>query len=147
MSYKGNDLDLRTPDVRPAESGPEPGGDLRLSTLQPFGRHAAIAVDRTVLACCNLAHDIAAFHAAREVGLAHLLHALTRVDAARDILEGHGVGTGELRRDTASPSPRKRRQPLRARRPSPARPPSSSSCCAVQPCGPPRTASRPPSTS
>ena len=105
MSYKGNDLDLRAPDGRPAEngpeSGPEPGSDLRLSTLQPFGRQPAIAVDRTVLACCNLAYDIAAFHAAREVGPAHLLHALTRIDAARDILEGHGVRTGELRRDTA----------------------------------------------
>lgn len=103
MSYKGNDLDLRAPDERPPEASPEPGADLRLSALQLSspGRQATIAVDRTVLACCNLAYDIAAFHAAREVGLAHLLHALTRVDAARDILDGHGIRTGELRRETA----------------------------------------------
>ena len=67
MSYKGNDLDLRAPDERPPEASPEPGADLRLSALQlsSSGRQATIAVDRTVLACCNLAYDIAAFHAAR----------------------------------------------------------------------------------
>ena len=42
------------------------------------------------------------FHGARDVRVEHLLYALTRVDAAREILEQHGVRTQQLRRDAAA---------------------------------------------
>jgi hypothetical protein len=67
-----------------------------------MGRDGPIPVDATVLAVCNAAYDAAAFHGAREVGLQHLVYALTRIEAAREVLDMHGVRTTELRRDAAA---------------------------------------------
>ncbi|KAB2912574.1 MAG: hypothetical protein F9K29_18495 [Hyphomicrobiaceae bacterium] len=69
----------------------------------PLARAAddPIQVDELMLACCNAAYDIAVFHGAREVRHEHLLHALTRVPAAADILEHTGIRTAHLRRETA----------------------------------------------
>ena len=98
MSYKGNDLDLRTPYGLPDEVAAQPG----LAFLPDVGRDDPIPVDHTVLACCNAAYDAALFHAVRDVRLEHLLYGLTRVEAAREILEQHGVRTQQLRRDSAA---------------------------------------------
>src|SRR4029079_4922001 len=99
MSYKGRDLDLRTPHA-PGVSE-DAAGQAGWSLPMP-GRDGPIPVDQTVLACCNAAYDAALFHGARDVRVEHVLYALTRVDAARDILEQHGVRTQQLRRDAAS---------------------------------------------
>jgi hypothetical protein len=100
MSYKGNDLDLRTPYA--VGVGEEVGGQQGLSFLQDVGRDGPIPVDHTLVACCNAAYDAALFHGTRDVRLEHLLYALTRVEAAREVLEQHGVRTQQLRRETAA---------------------------------------------
>jgi hypothetical protein len=100
MAYKGIDLDLRTPLGQGGveDAGPQMGWPL----FPELGRDGPIPVDGTVLACCNAAYDAAVFHGTRDVRLEHLLYALTRVDAARDILEQHGLRTQQLRRDAAA---------------------------------------------
>jgi hypothetical protein len=100
MSYKGNDLYLRTPY---AYDGYEDGAaQASLSLLAEPGREGPITVDHTVLACFNAAYDTAVFHGTRDVQIVHLLYALTRVEAARDVLEQHGIRCQELRRDAAA---------------------------------------------
>jgi hypothetical protein len=105
MAYKGTDLDLRTP--RLASPSETPAGPLREPAsngggVRPAGSFGApIAVDETVLACCNRAYDIARFHAAPDVRLEHLLHALTRVGVAAEALAELGIRVDSLRRDTA----------------------------------------------
>ncbi len=110
MQYKGDDMDLRVPHARtPRDS--YPGSDLD----QPSGNgrwraagsgHASgsepLWVDETVLACCNTAFDMAMAHGSAEVELEHLVHALTRVEAAARVLEARGVREGQLRRDSAA---------------------------------------------
>jgi hypothetical protein len=100
MSYKGRDLDLRTPYASGASE--EAGAQAGWSMPAVSGREGTIPVDQTALACCNAAYDAALFHGAREVRVEHLLYALTRVDPARDILEQHGIRTQQLRRDAAA---------------------------------------------
>jgi Clp amino terminal domain, pathogenicity island component len=109
MAYKGADLDLRTPRLGTSsatssgEAGApplrEPAGNGGTRMAGSFG--APIAVDETVLACCNRAYDIARFHGAADVRLEHLLHALTRVGAAQEALAELGIRVDSLRRDTA----------------------------------------------
>jgi hypothetical protein len=68
------------------------------------GRPAAsqsIAVDELVLACCNRAYDVAHFHGSADVRLDHLLHALTHVPAAAQVLAELGIRADTLRRETA----------------------------------------------
>src|SRR6185295_596045 len=57
--------------------------------------------DDLVLACCNDAFDVARFHASGDVRLEHLLHALTRVGTAADVLAELGIRVDTLRRETA----------------------------------------------
>ena len=105
MSYKGNDLDLRAPYAphgRDANGSEEAGASASWSMPPEHGRDGPIPVDQTLLACCNAAYDAALFHGARDVRLEHLLYALTRIDAARDVLEQHGVRAHQLRRDAAA---------------------------------------------
>ncbi len=113
MSYKGNDLDLRGASVSSLRDGGSNEDAGMLGTWPPhpdmvrdmsgdMGRDGPIPVDQVVMAVCNAAYDAAAFHGARDVGAQHLVYALTRVDAAREVLEMHGVRTTELRRDTAA---------------------------------------------
>ena len=92
MSYRGDDLDLKVP---PSRLRGTPGG---ASEVAPGGNatlwgssDATLWVDETVLACCNNAFDLALAYGAGEVRLAHLLHALTRVDAAVRILEQRSI--------------------------------------------------------
>ncbi len=105
MGYRGEDLDLRTPQTW---SGTPP--DLANASELPGTpngqrggfRTGPIWVDDTVLACSNHAYDIALAHRAGEVRLEHLLHALTRIDAAAEALEARGVRVAALRRETAT---------------------------------------------
>lgn len=95
MSYRGEDLDLRTPQSRGA-----PGS---FASDSGRGRHdGPIWVDDTVMACCNHAFEVALAHRASEVRLEHLLHALTRVDAAAQVLESYGIRELALRRESAT---------------------------------------------
>lgn len=105
MGYRGADLDLRTArtwsapssDLTSGRAGPAAAADHGASAHEP----APIWVDETVLACANHAFDIALAHRAGEVRVEHLLHALTRVEAAAAELEARGVCVGALRRDSA----------------------------------------------
>lgn len=103
MPYKGGDLDLRG--VGMASSREVPGIAERVfdpAWGPPAGAAPhAIAVDELVLACCNRAWDVAQFHGSGSVRLEHLLHALTRIEAAAAILGELGIRADSLRRDTA----------------------------------------------
>lgn len=103
MSYRGDDLDLKVPPsrLRGALGGAgevAPGGNATLWGSSD----ATLWVDETVLACCNNAFDLALAYGAGEVRLAHLLHALTRVDAAVRILEQRGISAPRLRQESAT---------------------------------------------
>ncbi len=97
MSYRGEDLDLRTPQTWNAGMA-DFAGDPR-GTLRNAG---PIWVDDTVLAVSNHAFDVALAHRAGEVRLEHLLHALTRIEAAAEALEARGVRVAALRRESAT---------------------------------------------
>ncbi len=106
MAYRGEDLDLRLPQPRGARetyvssdfalNGTRPRAPLATASVDP------VFVDDTVMACCNHAYDIAQAHGASEVRLEHLVHALTRVEAAADILEERGIREAHLRRESAA---------------------------------------------
>lgn len=105
MSYRGEDLDLRTSQTwssNPAELGtaidPAGVGNGPRSAL----RSGPVWVDDTVLTVANYAYDIALAHRAGEVYLEHLLHALTRIDVAAEALEARGVRVAALRRESAT---------------------------------------------
>ncbi len=106
MGYRGDDLDLRVPQVNAGEAAPAPV-DPFLAPARPrpamhAARGAPIWVDEVVLECCNHAFDVAAAHRAIEVRLEHLVYALTRVDEAADALEARGVRVAALRREAAT---------------------------------------------
>ena len=103
MPYKGGDLNLRlaaAPVAREATVGAARSLDVAWRRSEG-GTTRPITVDEVVLACCNCAFDVALFHGSGEVRLEHLLHALTRVAAAAQVLTGLGVRTDVLRRETA----------------------------------------------
>ncbi len=108
MGYRGQDLDLRTPQswrATPSETGGSakgPNGPATRPGSFPGEPEIPIWVDDTVLACCNHAFDVALAHRSGEVRVEHLLHALTRIDAATEILEASGIRTSSLRRETAT---------------------------------------------
>jgi predicted nucleic acid-binding Zn-ribbon protein len=97
MSYRGEDLDLRTPQTWNAGAG-----DLASDTRGGLRNAGPIWVDDTVLAVSNHAFDVALAHRAGEVRLEHLLHALTRIEAAAEALEARGVRVAALRRESAT---------------------------------------------
>ncbi len=91
MAYRGDDLDLKVPPNRQrGTSGGTSAGDTTLW------------VDETVLACCNNAFDLALAYGAADVRLAHLVHALPRVDAAVRVLEQRAIGAARLRHESAA---------------------------------------------
>ncbi len=105
MTYRGDDLDLRTPQTWSAASaeppnwGPaDPGGP----RIPRVSRGGPIWVDETVLAAVNHAFDFALAHRSAEVRLEHLLNALTRIDAAAEAMEARGVRVTALRRESAT---------------------------------------------
>ncbi len=106
--YRGADLDLRTARTWSATSTDLMSGFEGPAPSPPPGAHAPghrasppIWVDETMLAAANHAYEVALAHGAREVRLEHLVHALTRVEAAAMILDLRGVRVAPLRRDTA----------------------------------------------
>lgn len=109
MGYRGEDLDLRTPqtwsaapqDLSNSGQNDQLNGPRSRAGTYAASRGGPIWVDDTVLACCNYAYDIAVVHKAGEVRLEHLLHALTRVDPAAAALASRGVQVATLRRDSA----------------------------------------------
>jgi hypothetical protein len=108
MGYRGDDLDLRTPQSHGAshvDVGAWRDNDnngLRGRVHLGGALNGPILVDETVLACCNHAYDVALAHGAAEVRLEHFLNALTRIDAAAEALEGRGVRVAALRRESAA---------------------------------------------
>ena len=107
MGYRGHDLDLRTPQTWRAAAGDLAATGKTLNgpargPEQAPGHEAPIWVDDTVLACFNHAFDVALAHRSAEVRIEHLLHALTRIEDAADILEASGIRTASLRRETAT---------------------------------------------
>src|SRR5262245_19167835 len=104
MAYRGDDLDLRTPQgwsssSRDAGGGEQPNWWTR-STIYKGGRSDPLWVDDNVMACCNHAYDLALAHRAPEVRLDHLINALTLNDAAAQVLEARGLSVASLRRDS-----------------------------------------------
>lgn len=110
MHYKGEDMDLRVPHARSTrETYPageyEPGynnGRWRVASGSTAAGTEPLWVDEVVLACCNTAYDMAVAHGSGDVGLEHLVHALTRVEAASRVVEALGVREGQLRRESAA---------------------------------------------
>jgi hypothetical protein len=111
MAYRGEDLDLRTPQgVSPAPSdsfaqsdGGFVGNGRRERPGQGSGsRSAPIWVDDTVLDCCNYAFDVALAHRSAEVRLEHFVYALARIDTAAEVLESRGLPVAALRREMAT---------------------------------------------
>lgn len=105
MAYRGEDLDLRVVQGRSGRGGyvgdDGPGLNGRWSRTGG-GRAEPLYVDETVLACSNHAYDVAQAHGASEVRLEHLVHAMTRVEAAAEVLEQRGIREAHLRRESAS---------------------------------------------
>src|SRR5262245_11046930 len=109
MSYKGGDLDLRTPlGLAGPAAGATPvsgaAGNSRqsASTLARADRSAPIWVDETVMACSNLAFELASAHRAADVRTEHLLHALALVEQAAEALKRRGIDVDALRRETGA---------------------------------------------
>lgn len=103
MGYRGEDLDLRTPQTwsAGAELGAAPDPQGTFNGQRSLFRGNAIWVDDTVLAVANHAFDVALAHRSAEVRLEHLIYALTRLEASSDVLEARGVRVAALRRDAA----------------------------------------------
>lgn len=105
MGYRGDDLDLRTPQSHPTvDVGSWRDADNGARSRLHHGGvlNGPILVDETVLECCNHAYDVALAHGAVEVRLEHFLHALTRIDAAAEALEQRGARVASLRREIAT---------------------------------------------
>ncbi len=101
MAYRGGDLDLRTPRTWSA-TAPEPSPPPVYERSRGAYTPGPIWVDEVVLACVNHAYDVALAHRASEVRLEHLLHALTRIDTAAEVLEIRGIRVAALRRESAT---------------------------------------------
>ncbi len=106
MQYKGEDLDLRVPTSRPRETyaADYEAGNGRWNRPPTYAAANVdpLWVDEAVLACCNYAFDVAQANGAADVGLEHLLNALTRVETSARHLEQRGVREGQLRRESAA---------------------------------------------
>ncbi|WP_072394883.1 Clp protease N-terminal domain-containing protein [Hyphomicrobium sp. CS1GBMeth3] len=106
MAYRGDDLNLKTPGKTPAATAPPQAADpfppSRPRSTEGSARAAPIWVDQTLLDCCNHAYDVASAHRATEVRLEHLIYALTRNEAATEVLQAHGLTVASMRREAAT---------------------------------------------
>lgn len=105
MSYRGEDLDLRTSQTwsaAPSDVASEADAAAIKNGQRLTSRSGPIWVDDTVLSCANYAFDVALAHRAGDVRLEHFLHAMTRIDAAAEALEARGVRVAALRRESAT---------------------------------------------
>ncbi|MEL7050146.1 MAG: Clp protease N-terminal domain-containing protein, partial [Pseudomonadota bacterium] len=98
MDYRGGDLDLRTPGNRSGAGGEGDRLDVNFGSRdfgdissQSSASNAPIYVDDTLMAVCNHAYDVAVAHRSADVRIEHLLYALTRIDAAAEVLEAAGT--------------------------------------------------------
>ena len=106
MLYKGEGLEL----VMPQSWGTgrallprveqEPGWLAR--ALEPADDLQSMWVDEAVLRCCNQAYDLAVAHRASEVGLEHLVHAMTLVVESIEVLRTYNVDVTTLRHESAA---------------------------------------------
>lgn len=106
MAYRGEDLDLRTPQSwssvsREAGASDQPNWWTRTAVYKG-GRTDPIWVDDYVMACCNHAYDLALAHRAPEVRLEHLINALTLNEHATQVLEARGLSVASLRRESGA---------------------------------------------
>ncbi len=106
MAYRGDDLDLRTPQSwssagREAGAGEQANWWTRTAVYKG-GRSDPIWVDDYVMACCNHAYDLALAHRAPEVRLEHLINALTLNEHAAQVLEARGLSVASLRRESGA---------------------------------------------
>lgn len=106
MAYRGDDLDLRTPQAWGSSGRDTSGADqpnwFTRSTIYKGGRADPIWVDDHVMACCNHAFDLAVAHRAPEVRLEHLINALTLNEHAAHVLEQRGFSVASLRRESGA---------------------------------------------
>jgi hypothetical protein len=104
MAYRGEDLDLRTPQTWSGSAIDQTADPYAANPRgrSGYSRATPILVDEAVLACCNHAFDVAVAHRAGEVRIEHLLHAMTRLDGASNALEARGIRVGGLRRESAT---------------------------------------------
>jgi hypothetical protein len=115
MSYRGGDLELRTPQGLPASkrspsrdeqtvNGWRALPDDRSSSYHPLHEETSepIWVDDVVMECCNQAFELASAHRAADVRLDHLLHALTVVEGSLTLLEQKGIRAAPMRRETGA---------------------------------------------
>lgn len=106
MAYRGDDLDLRTPQSW-SSAGRETGAGEQANwwtrtAVYKGGRGDPIWVDDYVMACCNHAYDLALAHRAPEVRLEHLINALTLHEHAAQVLEARGLSVASLRRESGA---------------------------------------------
>lgn len=105
MLYKGSDLDLVTPQgsgAGRALSRPAPTGAWLARALEPAGSLPSLWVDESVLRCCKQAYDLAVVHRAADVGLEHLVHAMTLVVETIEVLRAYNVDVTNLRQESAA---------------------------------------------
>lgn len=105
MSYRGEDLDLRTSQTwsaTPADLAIDADAALTKNSQRLTPRNGPMWVDDTVLSCANYAFDVALAHRSGDVRLEHFLHAMTRIDVAAEALEARGVRVAALRRESAT---------------------------------------------
>lgn len=105
MAYRGDDLDLEAPDTILGNQASQAADAPHSSRSPPADappRTTPIWVDDTLLNCCNHAYDVASAHRAVDVRLEHVIYALTRNEAAAEILESHALSVTNLRREAAT---------------------------------------------
>ena len=104
MVYKGERLDLMTTygGGAPAPVLRDPPGGWLTRALEPAAETPSFWVDDPVLRCCNQAYGLAIAHRAYEVGLGHLVHALTLDVEAIDVLRAYNVNVTTLRHESAA---------------------------------------------
>ena len=110
MTYKGDDLDLRTPSgalrgafqVPPGAPAPGSSNSWLSRALAEADESQPVWVDDKALAVCNQAFDLAVILGAPEVGLEHVVHAMTQIEAASDILYDHNIHVSTLRRESTA---------------------------------------------
>lgn len=108
MAYRGEDLDLRTPQSWGSAGRETPLGAERepnwwtRTTIYKGGHGDPIWVDDIVMECANHAYDLALAHRSPEVRLEHMINALTLNDHAIKVLELRGIGVSSLRRESGA---------------------------------------------
>ncbi len=102
MVYKGEDLDLRIPHGGGRGAAASPSNAWLSRALEQADESQPIWVDDTVLALCNQAFDLAVILGAAEVGLEHLVHAMTQIEDTSDVLYAHNIHVSTLRRESTA---------------------------------------------